>query len=151
VGPAPNNAMSLPVKPHVQDIVLRRIWRDMQTVKVKIRHLHARMTEAILFRLTSELVFILDVERATRPDADDRRCVIALIAKFRFTRGRIRSRDQHHRRVRLRQFRKYSVLSTRSRKQCDVRDPAKCVGHELLQDLHRKNYRQLASIATTQA
>ena len=127
---------------HVQDIVLRRIWRNVQTVEMKIGHLHARMTEAILFRLSGELVLIFHIQNASRLHANHRGRVFALITKFGFAGDRIRRGCERYWRTRLWQFGNYSVLHTRSgEKQSDVCYPAKCAWHKFLKKLHRENYR----------
>lgn len=111
----------------------------MQTVKVKIGHVHARMTEAIFFRLGGELILVFHIESGSGLDPNHRRRVFALVAKFRFAGGWVRCRHQRDRGVCLWQFREYSVLGARrGDKQSDVRYPAKCAWRELLQNLHRE-------------
>ena len=99
---------------HTQDIILRRIWRHVQTVEVKICHLHARMSETILFRMSGELVLILHIQSASRLYPNYRWRVVPLITKFGFAGDWIRRGLKCHRRACLRQFRKYSALSISS-------------------------------------
>src|SRR5713226_5888720 len=137
---------------HIEDIVLRSIWRNVQTVEMKIGHLHAGMTETIFFRLGGELILVFHVQSTSRLDANDRWRVVALKAKFGFTGDWIRRRHERDRRACLWQFRDDSVLRTgRGDKQSDVCYPAKCVWQELLQHLHRKIYRLLSGTATARA
>ena len=100
---------------HVENIVLRRIWRDMQTMEVQIGHLHTAMTEAIFVRLGGEPILVFHVQNASRLDPNHRRGVFALILKSGFTGDWVRHRHQRHRRFCLWQFLKYSVVPTRGR------------------------------------
>ncbi len=137
---------------HVQDIVLRRIWRDVQSVKVKVGHVHARMTEAVFSRLGVELIFIFDVQNTSRLDADHGRRVVVLITKFGFAGDRVRCGHERDRRPCLWQFRKYSILATCcGDKQSDACYPVECSYRELWRNLHEESYRLLSGIATAQA
>ena len=122
---------------HVQDIVLRCIWRDVQAMEVKVCHLHAWMTETVLFRLSGELILVFHIQSASRLHPNHRWRVVASKAKFGFAGDWIRYRLQRHRRACLRQFRKYSVLPTgRGDKQPDACHPARCAEREFLKYLH---------------
>ncbi len=137
---------------HVQDIVLRCIWRDVQAMEVKVCHLHAGMTETVLFRLSGKIILIFHVQSAARLHPNHRWRVVASKAKFGFAGDWIRCCFQCHRRACLWQFRKYSVLRTCCRdEQPDACRPAKCAYPELWQNLHRESYRLVTGIATVQA
>src|SRR4030081_3192707 len=98
------------------------------------------MTEAILFRLGRELILVFHSENGSRLDPNDRRRVVVSITKFGFAGDWIRCRHQRHRRTRLRQFRKYSVLRTCcGGKQSDACYRASCAYGELLQNVHGLN------------
>ena len=137
---------------HVEDIILRRVWRDVQTMKVKIRHLHTGMTETILFRLSGELVLIFHIQNTSRLHANHRGRVIALIAEFGFAGDRVRCGHERDRRPCLWQFRKYSILATCcGDKQSDACYPVECSYRELWRNLHEESYRLLSGIAMSQA
>src|SRR5260370_14935628 len=91
---------------------MRSIWRNVQTVEMKIGHLHAGMTETIFFRLGGELILVFHVQSTSRLDANDRWRVVALKAKFGFTGDWIRRRHERDRRACLWQFTAHSVLRT---------------------------------------
>ncbi len=116
---------------HIEDIVLWRIWRDVQPVEVKVRHLHARMTDAVFSRLSVQFILVFDIQNTSRLNPNYRRRVVAAISKFRFARDGIGCRKQRHRRACLWQFWKYSALaSNRGDKQSDACHPAKCGDRE---------------------
>src|SRR6266566_2265095 len=136
---------------HVEDIVLRRVRRDVQSVEVKICHLHARMSETIFFRLSGELILIFHIQSASRLHANYRRCVVILIAKSGFARDRIRCRHEHDWRTCLWKFRDYSVLrGCGTGKQPSVCQPPDCSYREYLQNLHSESYRLVSGTATAQ-
>ena len=119
---------------------------------MQICHLHAGMPEAILFRLSGELIFVFHVERATRSHTNHRRRVVSLIPKFRFARDLIRCSDEFDRRGRLRKFGNHLALTVRrNNRQSHNCDPARCPKHHLLQNLHRENYPPVGGIATARA
>src|SRR5438105_15736402 len=123
---------------HVQDIVLRCIWRDVQAMEVKVCHLHAWMTETVLFRLSGELILVFHIQSASRLHPNHRWRVVASKAKFGFAGDWIRYRLQRHRRACLRQFRKYSVLPTGlGDKQPDACYPARGAKREFWKHLHK--------------
>jgi hypothetical protein len=131
---------------------LRCIWRDVQTVKVKICHLHTRVTDTILFRLRDELILIFHLQHSSRLNADQGRDVLISITKLGFARGRIGCRHQRHRGARFRQFRKDSVLPIdRSDKQSKASCRSKCVGCEMLQELHTRELALVPNIAMARA
>jgi len=110
------------------------------------------MSETIFFRLSGELILIFHIQNASRLHANYRRRVLALITKFGLAGGRIRRGREHNGRACLWQFRQYSVLSAcRGDKQADACHPADRCYRDLLQNLHRKNYRLVSGTATAQA
>ncbi len=122
---------------HIQGIVLRRFWRNVQPVEVKICHLHAWMANALFSRLGGELIFIFHAQNASRLHPKHRRRVVALIPKLGFAGDWIRCGYERHRRGCLWQFRKYSILSAGGGdKQTDARYPPRGSYRELLQNSH---------------
>ncbi len=51
---------------HRQNIIPRSIWRYMQTMKMKVRHVHARPLHADLGRTLGHLVEIIQLNRSAR-------------------------------------------------------------------------------------
>src|SRR5207237_3771918 len=59
---------------------------------MKIRHLHARTTEAIFFRLSREFILVLHLQHGSGLHPNYRRRITPSIAKFGFARDWIRYR-----------------------------------------------------------
>src|SRR5712671_2246057 len=57
---------------HSEHILLRSVRRHSESIKMKVRHVHARIHRARFRRLGREIVYIGDSERVTGESANDR-------------------------------------------------------------------------------
>src|SRR5215469_5046540 len=66
---------------HGQNIVLRRIRRNVQTVKMEVGHIHARRNGAGTLRFGRQVIHIVDLQHIARRESQDWCDVMAVVGK----------------------------------------------------------------------
>src|SRR5258705_2086174 len=64
---------------HIDDIVLWRLRRNRKTVKMEIRHVHARRDRAAFLGVSRQIVHVVDLERISGRNSDRWGNTLALV------------------------------------------------------------------------